>query len=57
MWIAIDPNYPRRRVVFGDEQHARQHAEGLTPVWTVMAADDSRIVPITGTWQDDVDQQ
>lgn len=57
MWIAIDPDRPRRRVAFGDEQSARRHADGLTPAWTVLAADDPWIVPITGTWPDGADQQ
>lgn len=57
MWIAIDPDRPRRRVAFGNEQNARRHADGLTPAWTVLAVDDPRIVPITGTWRDDADQQ
>lgn len=57
MWIALDPAHPRRRVAFGDEQSARRHADGLTPAWTVLPAEDPRIVPITGTWPDDTDQE
>lgn len=57
VWIAIDPDHPRRRVAFGDEQSARRHANGLTPAWTVLAADNSQIVPITGIWPGDVNEQ
>lgn len=53
MWIAIDPDQPRRRVAFGDERSARRHADGLTPVWTVLPAEDPQVVPITGVWPDD----
>ena len=34
MWIAIDPDHPRRRIAFGDEERARSYADKLTPAWT-----------------------
>lgn len=55
MWIAIDPDQPRRRVTFGDEERARSHADGFTPPWTVLPVDDPSIVPITGTWTEVAD--
>lgn len=53
MWIAIDPDHPRRRIAFGDEARAHSYADKLTPPWTVRPADDPDVRPITGTWQDD----
>lgn len=57
MWIAHDPDHPRRSVAFGDEQSARRHADGLTPAWTVLPVEDPQIVPITGVWPVDADQK
>ncbi len=53
MWIAIDPDHPRRRIAFGDEDRAHSYADKLTPAWTVRPADDPQVRPITGTWEDD----
>ena len=39
MWIAIDPDHPRRRIAFGDEEYARSYADKLTPAWTVRPAE------------------
>lgn len=52
MWIAIDPDHPRRRIAFGDEERARSYADKLTPVWTVRPAEDPQVRPITGTWDE-----
>ncbi len=51
MWIAIDPDHPRRRVAFGDEERARSYAGKLTPAWTVQPAEDpqSSRSPAPGT--------
>ena len=40
MWIALDPENPRRRTAFGTEHDASGFAAGLTPPWVVRAADD-----------------
>lgn len=52
VWIAIDPDRPRRRIAFGDEESARDYAGTLTPAWTVRPAEDPQVLPITGTWED-----
>ena len=57
VWLVMDPDHPRRRVVFGDEQSARRHAAGLTPAWTVLPAENPQVVAITGIWPVDVDQR
>ena len=56
MWIAIDPESPRRRTAFGTRDAADGFARQLEPPWQVRPADDPDVPPITGRPPSDTDQ-